>query len=405
MIGTIAWRNVWRNPRRSGILIGAIAFGIWAALLEMALMNGMAEQQVEAAVRTRTSHLQIHAPGFRGHQDVGLFIPQGDSLLSALPRLDGVEAVAGRAVLNAMASSATTSRGVVVYGVDPAAERNLTDVPEKMVAGAYFPADRRNAAVIGRRLADKLGIRLGQKLVLTGQGGDGSISAGAFRVVGIFQTVNSAFDQSTVFVERGDLARSFALGDRLYEIAVRVRGMDEVDDMAERLRRAYPGLDVATWADLSPEVALTRDSNQQMNGIFLIVILIALVFGITNTMLMGVLERTRELGVVIALGMRPAPVFAMVLIETILLAIAGGIAGAALAAISVAVLGHTGIDFSFVSSGLAAFGLDKVIYPVLPAADYVGVVLLVVVTALFASMYPGWKAVRLDPIRAIRSYQ
>jgi putative ABC transport system permease protein len=404
MIGTIAWRNIWRNGKRSGILIGAVCFGIWAGVLEMALMNGMADQQVEAAIRTRTSHLQIHARGFLGRKDVALYIPRGDSLLASVRGMPGVEAAAGRSVLSGMASSATTARGVLVYGVDPAGERRVTDVPERIVSGAYFGTGRRNAAVIGKRLSDKLGVRVGQKIVVTGQGGDGSISAGAFRVVGIFETVNSTFDESSVFVERADLARIFALDDELHEIAIRVRGIGDVVPAAETLRREHPRLDVATWRDLSPEVALTNDSTQQMNYILLIIILIALVFGITNTMLMSVIERVRELGVVIALGMRPGRVFAMVLLETILLSIVGGVAGVVLAAATIAALAHTGIDLSFVSSGLAAFGMGKVIYPVMPAPQYAYVVLLVTVTAVVASIYPGWKAVRLDPASAIRSY-
>jgi putative ABC transport system permease protein len=207
-----------------------------------------------------------------------------------------------------------------------------------------------------------------------------------------------------VFVRRPDLGRSFALEGRLHEIAVRVRGADRMDAVAAALRRAHPGLDVSTWRQLSPEVALTRDSTQQTNDIFLVVILVALVFGITNTMLMSVLERTRELGMVIALGMRPAAVFAMVLLETILLAGLGGIGGTGLAALSVAALGRTGIDLSIVSSGLAAFGLDQVVRPVLPAHQYPWVVLLVVVTAIAASLYPGWKTIRLDPVNAMRTY-
>jgi putative ABC transport system permease protein len=403
VIWTIAWRNVWRNGRRSTILITAIAFGIWAGIMEMALMNGMAEQQVEAAIRTRTSHIQLHAPGFLAHRDVSLAIPGGDSVLARVRRLPGVEAATGRAVLNAMATSATTSRGVTVFGVDAEAERRTTDVAARIVAGHDLDGAGRNAALIGERLAQKLGLRLGQKLVVMGQAGDGSIGAGAFRIAGLFRTVSSSFDESTVFVRRADLARSFALGGLLHEIAVRVQGAGAIEPVAGALRRAWPGLDVATWRDLSPEIALTQDSTEQMNDIFLIVILIALVFGITNTMLMGVLERTRELGVVIALGMRPAPVFAMVLAETVVLSAAGGVAGVGLGALSVAVLARTGIDLSFVASGLAAFGFDRVIHPVLPAARYPSVVLLVIATAVVASLYPGWKAVRLDPVRAIHA--
>ena len=404
MLVIVAWRNVWRNGRRSGILVAAIAFGIWAGLFEIALSNGMAVQQVNAAVRTRTSHLQLHAPGFLGHEEVSRSIPVGDSVLAAVRRTPGVVAAAGRAIVTAMIASATTARGVEAFGVDPRAERVLTDVPEHIVSGHYLDPARRDGIVIGERLAARLHVRPGQRVVLTGQGGDGSLCTGAFRVAGCFRTASSAFDESAVFVQRSGLASTFVLGRALHEIAVRVRGLDDVAAVAARLRRVEPHLEVATWRTLSPEVALTRDSDQQMNEIFLVILLLALVFGITNTMLMGVLERTRELGVLMALGMRPARIFTMILLETVMVSVVGGAAGMLLAAASVAGLARPGLDLSVVASGLAALGLDRVIHPLLPAAQYPWVVALVVLTAIVASLYPGWKAIRLDPAAAIRSY-
>ncbi len=403
MIWTIAWRNVWRQGKRSGILMAAIAFGIWAGLLMMALMNGMAEQQVRAAVRTRTSHIQIHAPGFRAHPDPAGNIAHPDSVLATVRRTPGVAAADARVVLTALASSAAAGRGVRVLGVDPTAETRVTDLAGHVTAGAWFAGDRRNPAVIGRRLADKLGVRLGQRIVLTGQAPDGSLAAGAFRVAGIFQTVDNTFDETTVVTRRADLDRVFGLDGRIYEIPVVVDRADRVDAVAAALARELPGLDVATWSDIAPEVALTRDSTGQMNAIFMVVILVALVFGITNTMLMGVLQRTRELGVVIALGMGRAAVFAMVLLETLIMAVVGGAVGAGLGAASVAVLARTGLDLAAVASGLTAFGLDAVVRPSLAAADYPLVVALVVATACVAALYPGWRAVRLDPVRAIRT--
>lgn len=404
MIWSIAWRNVWRNGKRSGILIGAIAFGIWAGLQMVGLMNGMAEQQVQAAIQTRTSHIQIHAEGFRAHRDINTYIPQGDSLLAAVREMKGVVAASDRAVLTAMASSASTGRGVELIGVDPDAEKQVTDLYTHMVEGSYFESSKRNPILVGQKLAEKLGVRLGQKVVLTGQASDGSMAAGAFRIVGIFKTVNSMFDESTVFVRRPDLDKTFALHGRVHEIAIVVNGVSQIEPVADALKKAHPSLDVATWRDLSPEVALTRDSTAQMNEIFMIVILIALIFGITNTMLMGVLERMRELGVIIALGMRHGAIFLMVLLETVFLSIVGGLIGVALGAGTIALLAKSGIDLSAVSSGLAAFGLDTVIYPKLSPSEYPVVVLLVVVTAIIASIYPGLKAVRLNPIQAIRTY-
>jgi putative ABC transport system permease protein len=404
MIWTIAWRNVWRNKKRTGVLIGAILFGVWAGLVQIALSNGMARQQVEAAISTRTSEIQIHSKGFREHMNVNLVIPGGEGVLERVRSAPEVSAAAGRVVVNGMASSATSGRGVKIYGVAPADERRLTDVYTRVVDGTYFDTRRRNPAVIGTALAEKLGVELGKKIVLTSQATDGSIAAGAFRVVGLFKTADSGFDETAVFAVRGDVARIFGLGESLHEIALNVKDISGIGPAAAALARENPGLEVATWKQLSPDVAITQESTQQMNDIFLAVILAALVFGITNTMLMGVLERTRELGVVIALGMRHGPLFATVLLETVLVSLIGGVAGVALGAGTIGILGRTGIDLSIVSSGLAALGLDKVIYPTMPAAQYPGVVLMVIITAIVASVYPGLKAVRLNPAEAIRTY-
>jgi putative ABC transport system permease protein len=404
MITTIAWRNVWRNKRRSAILIAAIAFGIWAGLIMIGLMYGAAEQQVQSAIETRTAHIQIHAPEFLGHKDIARTIPDGDSLLAALRRMPQVKAAAARVVVAAMAASATTGRGVTVYGVTPGDEKQVSDVAQHVIEGTYFATDKRNPIVISARLADKLGVRLGQKIVITSQSATGDISAGAFRIVGIFKTVSSMFDDTTVFALRDDLSSTFALDGKVHEIVLILRNIVDIDAVAASLQTRYPALDVKTWEEISPEVALTMSSTQQMNEIFMGIILIALIFGITNTMLMGVLERMRELGMVIALGMRHRSVFLMILLETLFLSLAGGAAGIVLGAASVALLGRTGIDLSMASRGLEAFGFSQVMYPVVPLREYPVVVGLVVLTAIIAAIYPGLKAVRLSPVRAIRTY-
>ncbi len=404
MITSIAWRNVWRNGKRSLILIGAIAFGIWAGLLMMGLMYGAAEQQVKSAIEIRTAHIQIHRKGFLGHKEINRTIAGGDSLLAHVRAMPEVRAAAGRVVVAAMGASANTARGVVVYGITPEDERRVSDVSAHIVEGAYIGPDQRHPVVVSTRLADKLGVRLGQKIVLTSQGAGGEISAGAFRIVGLYRTVNSMFDDVTVFAGREDLAATFGVGGRIHEIAILLNESRDMDRVAMSLSAERPDLDVETWKQLSPEVALTMDSTTLMNEIFMCVILAALIFGITNTMLMGVLERMRELGVIIALGMRHRYVFLMILLETMFLSLVGGAVGIVLGAASVTVLGHTGLDLSAVSSGLEGFGFSRILYPTVPLREYPVVVMLVVLTALVASIYPGWKAVRMNPVEAIRTY-
>ncbi len=403
MIATLAWRNVWRNGKRSGILIATIAFAIWSGELVVGLMNGMAAQQVAAAIATRTSDLQIHAAGFREHHDVADVIPHGDAVLAVARALPAVKSACDRAIVTGMVASATTARGVSLEGIDPTAERAVTDLSRHLVAGRYFGDETRNPCVIGKALAKKLGVTLHNKIVVTGQAADGSIGSAAFRIVGEFVTANSVFDETTVFARRPDVGRAFGLGGGVHEIAIVVADDGDLDHVASDLRTRYPQLDVATWRELAPEIALTQDSTGQMNHIFMAIILAALVFGMTNTMLMAVIERRHEFGVIRALGMRHGPLFVMIVLETIILSIAGGIVGSGLGALTIAWLGRTGLDLSLFSQGLAAFGLSSRIYPRLAPTEYPLVVALIVVTAILAAIYPGLKAIRIVPAQAIRN--
>jgi putative ABC transport system permease protein len=404
MLLTIAWRNVWRNRKRSGVIISAIAFGLWAGLLISGMMYGMGTEMVNSAMSDRIAHVQIHRAGFLAHRDIKLVIPDGERVLEEVRSVPVVRSAAGRSVVTAMATSPTTSLGVVAYGIDPADEIRVSDIHSSVVAGSYFGGRPRNLVVIGRELADKLGVQVEDKIVLTAQDAQGSISAGAFRVVGIFKTVSSTFDRTTVFAERSDLDRVFGLGGGIHEIAVIASDVHRIPMLMAELKKRFPKLDVEDWKMLAPELGLITDTTLQFLYIFLVIVLLALAFGTTNTMLMGVLERVRELGVIMALGMRPRTVFLMIVLETVFLALVGGAAGIGLSAGTIAILARTGIDLSIVSRGLASFGTGEILYPALPAVAYPLLAFFVVATAIIASLYPGIRAIRLEPVKAIRTY-
>jgi putative ABC transport system permease protein len=404
MLFTIAWRNVWRNKKRSGVLLAAIALGLWAGIVTYGLMYGMADQMVQAAIENRTAHIQIHNPGFRDHVKITNVIPDGKAVLDSVRGVDHVAAAGGRIVLQAMVSSPTTTQGIEAYGIDPAVESKVSAIKREIVVGTYFESDKRNPVVIGQELAKKLDVGLGHKIVITGQDATGEISGGAFRIVGLFKTTSSQFDKLAVFARQDDLGRIFSLGNKIHEIAIIVDQREMIDSTATLLHHRLPKLDVATWEKLSPDLAIMTGANIQSLYIFLIVILIALAFGITNTMLMGVMERVRELGVIISLGMDHLRVFAMIALETIFLALMGAVLGMLFAAGTVKILAHTGINLSIVAEGLASYGASHILYPSVPLFIYPLIASFVIATALVAAIYPGVKAARLNPTRAVRMY-
>jgi len=404
MIWTISWRNIWRNKKRSGILLAAVTFGLWAGLLTTGIFNGMALQMVRTAIDTRTAHIQIHTVGFVAHREITAVLPEGDDVLDRVRTTNGVAHVVGRSVVPGMGCSASSGTNVLLYGVVPDAEARLSTIPEKIIDGKYFGGTTRNACVIGQKLAEKLGLSVGNKIIINGQAPDGSITGSAFRIVGVYKTVSSEFDKTAVFARVQDVDRDFELNGAIHEIAVRTGGVDKVDQLRDVLSAAMPHLEVETWDQLEPEVGVMTTMSRQMSRIFMVIIMIALIFAITNTMLMGVLERIRELGVLLSLGMRQRIVFAMILIETVLLSALGGVLGILTGGVSITALGRTGIDLSVVAAGLESAGMDSILYPELTYMEYPVVGLLVLITAILGALYPGLKATRLDPVEAIRTY-
>jgi putative ABC transport system permease protein len=404
MLWTIAWRNVWRNKKRSGVIVCAVAFGLWAGLVMSGMMYGMGAEMIESAMSDRIAHVQIHRAGFLAHRDIALVIPDGEHALALVRSMPLVKYASGRSVIAGMATSPTTGLGIVAYGIDPSDEIRISDIHSQLVAGTYFGDTERNPIVLGRELAARLGVGLGDKIVLTAEDAQGSLSAGAFRIVGIFKTVSSTFDRTTAFVERGDLNRVFGLNNGIHEIAVISSDVHRIPSLTAELHARFPHLDVESWKTLAPELGLMTDTTLQFLYIFLVIVLLALAFGTTNTMLMGVMERVRELGVIIALGMRHRMIFLMIVLETIFLALVGGVIGIGLSIGTIAVLGRTGIDLSIVSRGLAALDTSEVLHPALPAIAYPLMALFVTLTAVIAALYPGMRAIRLDPVKAIRTY-
>ncbi|MEW6511261.1 MAG: FtsX-like permease family protein [Bacteroidota bacterium] len=403
MLAAIAWKNVWRSKRRSGIMIAAIAAGLWGGVFAVGMFTGMYDAMVAAAIDRNLTHVQVHAPGFREERLIGLAIPNPDSVVAAIRSNRGVETVSPRTVIEAIAASPTSTQGVSLFGVDPGSERAATSVSRRMVAGSFFEGGERTPVVIGRKLAEKLGVKLRAKLVLSFQRPDGTIVYGAFRIAGLFDTEATTFDGRTVFVRRADLDP--LVGELLiHEIAVRIASNDSLEAVAGALSSRFPALRVETWKDLAPELKITAESADITMGIFLGVILLALLFGITNTMLMSVLERTREFGVLIAIGMKRTRVFGMILTETLFLSLTGAVVGVACGSATVLWFGTRGIDLSFFAGGLSLYGISSFLYPVVHPVMYPTVAIMVVVAACASAVYPGVRAVRLRPATAIATF-
>jgi putative ABC transport system permease protein len=401
MLFKIAWRNIWRNRTRSLVVIAAVAVGLFAGMFMMAFFGGLAKQEIDSTIETQLSHIQIHNPAFPDDKMAVYTIQNGPAIIDDLKKNINVKAVSGRLITTGMVSSPTTASGVEIHGIVPGDEKAVSSIYRDIIEGAYFTGTGRNEIVVGRKLADKLGVKLHNKIVLTFQTKNGDLTAGSFRITGIFRSRNSLFDETTVFTNFADLARLLGTGNGIHEIAIILKDGEKAGSVANVLKKEYPSLLVQTWKELSPEMAMLTGLMDQIMYFIIGIILLALMFGIINTMLMAVLERQREFGMLMAIGMNKPRVFFMILLETVLLTCAGIPAGILFTIGSVGYLARQGIDLSAFSQALSQFGFSNIIYPDLQQSMFVPVTLMTAFTAIISAIYPAIKALRFKPAEAI----
>lgn len=384
------------------MVIISIALGILAGLFTMAVSVGMNNSRTRAAINTYISHIQIHSPEFKKEQRVNHTIidyPDIEGILNA----QNVE-FSSRVVITGMASSANGVQGVFIQGIDPAQEQRVSDIKEKIVEGSYFENTRRNPVVIGSALADKLKLKLNSKLVLTFQDVNENITAAAFRINGIYDTYNSKFDESAIFVARDDLQNLLGLSaNQVHEIALIAPNLEQVEIVQEDLLSYLPDQVVESWDEISPDLGYADEMMATSLYVFIGIILLAMAFGILNTMLMAVLERQRELGMLMAIGMNKVKVFGMVLYETFFLAIIAGPLGLLVAYFLNSYFQSVGIDLSLWGEGMESFGISSMVYPELEGDYYLTVAIMVMTMALLSAIYPALKAVKLKPTETMRT--
>ncbi len=402
MLLTIAWRNVWRNKTRSAVVMVALSLGLWAGNFMMAYAFGLYDQRLRTALEYELAHVQVHHPDFGEEGLPALTVPEGPARLARLRSAEGVRAASGRVVAQGMISSSRGAGGVRIVGVDPADEASVSQVPAAVDTGTFLAGDKRKRIVVGRALARKLHLDAGSSVVLKFQDAHGDFVDAGFKVGGIYETPNRGFDERLVYVRAAELRALLGTGNGVHEIALLLDDADGSAAFAEGENAAHPGALAEGWKERSPELELMIDSMDQYFNIFLGIILLAVAFGVVNTMLMAVLDRVREIGVLMAVGLNRRRVFALVVLETVLLMLAAAPAGLLLAWGTIAWFGTHGLDLSFLSEAYALYGLDPIVYTHLDAGYYGRNLALLLVTALGSALFPAWTALRLNPVEAIR---
>jgi putative ABC transport system permease protein len=404
MISTFAWRNIWRNKLRSCVIITAITLGVFAAIFIIAFMNGMVDGRVKSIIDTEMSHIQIHQSGFLDNNQFTLLLSNADSLVEIVRNTPHVMAISKRIVINSMIASAENVTGVRIIGVDPDNEKKVTSIFKSITEGKYLDETGKNPVLLGERLAKKLNVRLHNKVIITVQDVNKNIASGAFRISGIYRSENAMYDESHLFVRNNDIGRLTGLNScEAQEIAILLDKDENTEKTSKTISGYFPDLDVKYWQELSPEAGILVSSMNLKMYIILTIILLALSFGIVNTMLMVVLERVHELGMLMSIGMNRLRVFMMIMLETIYLSLTGGVLGILIGYFEIKYLSRSGVDLYAWKEAIAEIGFSSLIYPVIHGRVIVITTVMVVLAGIFSALYPAYKALKLNPSESIRT--
>jgi ABC-type lipoprotein release transport system permease subunit len=403
MILAMAWRNIWRNKMRSIVIMLSISLGLFAGIAVLALYKGMMTARIRTSIDAEVGHLQVHDTSFKKDFEPQYIIANGNELLNRISAMPGVKIAAPRSITNGMLANATGSAGVQLNGIIPEKEYIASQLREKLIDGKLFNAKKKNEVMIGKKLADKLKLKTGSKVVLTFTDTSAGIVSGAFRVAGIYQSANAPLDERNVYLNMPDMNALLGTGNAFHEIVVLLKNDEELPAVKAALRRSFPNYKIESWQEIAPETDLMIKTTDRLSYILMSIIMFALAFGIINTMLMAILERTREIGMMVALGTTKLKIFLLVLVETVFLTLAGAPIGILAGWLAANYYNRNGLDLSGMGKEMmSSFGYSTVIYPAFPADKFTGVLVIVFATAIISCLFPAVKVLRLQPVDALR---
>ncbi|MCD6286318.1 MAG: ABC transporter permease [Anaerolineae bacterium] len=404
----IAWRNVWRNKRRTLIAIAAMSLALTLIVVFDGMMGGMTGVMYENTVRHSGGHVLVHALGYRDKANQLPLYPvpmvHAEAAVEFAMTRPGVTAAAMRIQTAGLLSSREGSFPTVFIGIEPEREAGVALLSEQIVEGRYLAADDEDVILIGRGMADALDADVGDRITLSGRATHEQMRQRTMTVVGIYEFGGDAMEKSSSYVSLAEAQTLFGLRDQVTEVGVYMEEMGDEVPVVNALRAALPGYEVDAWNTISPEMVDAVAMDEQMLKILSVVILMIAGVGIFNLMLMVVVERTREIGLIAAMGMKRREIVTLFLIEGSILGAVSGVVGSVFGGMLNLWGSRTGLpmpyDMDSLDMAIAALMGDRIFFD-----SDIGILvtrsLTVVGVALLASLYPAWRASRREPAEAL----
>jgi ABC-type lipoprotein release transport system permease subunit len=402
----IAWRNLWRNRRRTALALTAIGLSVALVLIYDGVLRWESDSLVETITGPMLGHVQVHAQGWRRTRDMDKTLRRVSETVAVLRRDGEIADASPRIYAPALAAVGEEGFAVIVMGVDSVVESG----PSRLLAKLDASSLGGSRVVMGRQLAEQMGVQAGAEIALVGQGVDGSLANELYHVSALIDTPVDYVNRQAVIMTLKQAQELFAMSDEAHEIVIYARDPEQAAAIAGRWNgsREIGGVEALDWKTLAPSMVDLINLVEVAWVFVLVLVLVAAAAGVANTMLMATFERTHEFGMLLALGASPARIVGMILLESLALAITGVVFGSALGGALVAWAHHTGINYARLTgvgpSQLSVMGVvwSLTIYPRLAWVDVARVMVAVVVTSILASAWPAVRAARLQPVRALR---
>ena len=405
----LAWRNLWRHKRRTWLTASAIAFSAMLLVFMITLQLGAYDMMIDTTLRVFNGHLQVQRAGYLDKPQMRATIPAAAALAERLRRATGLAAIAVRAQGFALVASSDRTYGVPVLGVEPAYEPRVSTLPHLVKAGRFFAAVDAQEVVLGAALARNLKVKVGDELTLLGSGKDGSVAATVLPVVGIFDSGNPDLDRNLVQMPLATFQDVFSMGEEAHTIVVSGESVETIPQTKAAVAAALAEsagarpLVVLDWEELMPGVKQLIQTDMVQNWITYLALIFIVTLSIMNTFLMSVLERTREFGIMLALGATPMRLGLIVMLESALLTLLGLAIGIALGGGVAVYFYFKGFTFPGMKEIYAQFGLPGVITPQLSFTTFTLGPAVILVFTLLAALYPALRIRRLQPVEAMHA--
>lgn len=384
-------------------MMSAVAIGVWSIIFMVSFYNSLIGAISRNSLQYDYSHIQIHHEGYLSDPGLDFQLRNPSKLLEFPSQMADIKAASGRLIVNGMVASPKTNLGIQVYAIDPADEAAVTDLSGFLVKGNYFTNIKRNPILLSQKLAEKLKVKVRSKVVITVQDMKANIRAGAFRVSGIFHSKSPRINKDVIYVRHTDLSNLLNTTDSSFnEFAYLLKDNESLIKTKKTMEVKTDNL-VRTYREIAPEFDLIEEASAVSKQVITVIVMLALLFGIINTMLMAVLERTKEIGILRAIGMYKRKIFLMIVLETTMISLVSAPVGLIAGFLTNVYFEKTGgMDLSQYAGALEQYGGDAIFYPEIAQSTYFFLMLVVIMTALMGAIYPAIKAVNLKPLEAIR---